>query len=143
MIFVAVGTIPRFRAFFRVQAAGFRPFVVDRAQTGFRVEKIAIPAGSARHGENIVLGVVVVDQLGFEQALGNQLGLDVLHLERVHQLQAHQISQLHLQRHGAAVGRASLAQTGAVLGPGFQSVDIDHADGGFHGVGAKGGGRPV
>lgn len=117
-----------------MQAAGLGPLLVDRAATCLRIEEVAVPAGAPRHREDVVLGVVVVDQPHLHQPLGDELGLHVVHLERVHQPQPHQVGQLHLQRHGAAVGRAAVAQSGLVLAPGVEAVHVDDADGGFHGV---------
>jgi hypothetical protein len=115
-----------------MQSAGLRALFIDRATARVLVQKIAVSACPAGHGEDLVLGVEVVDQAHLQQPLGDQLGLDVFDLERVHQLQAHQIRQAYLQRHGAAIGRAAVTHAGLVLAPGFQAVDVNNADGGFH-----------
>ena len=125
---------PRLRALFRVQAAGFWAFFVDRAAARVGVQKTAVAAGTAGHGEDVVFGVVVVNQLGFEQALCDQFVVHVVHLKLIDQLKAHQVAQLHFQRHGAAVGAAGFAHAGFVFAPGFEAVNVHDAYGGFHGV---------
>jgi hypothetical protein len=58
----------------------------------------------------------------------------VLGLKRVHQLQAHQIGHLDLDGHGAAIGRAAVAQTVFVTGPSFATVNVDNGNGRSHGM---------
>ena len=129
-----IRAVPRLGALLlRMQAASLRPLVVHRAQPRLGVEKVAIPTAPPRHGEDHVLVVEVVNQPRLLQPLGNVPGLLVLSLERIHQAQPHQVCQLHLQRHGAAIGRAGLAQARAIAGPAVQAVYVNDGDGGAHG----------
>lgn len=129
-----IGAVTRLGALLlRVQAAGLGPLVIHRAQPRLGVEKVAVPTGPPRHREDRVLVVEVVNQPRLLQPLGNVADFFMLGLERVHQFQPHQVRQLYLQRHRAAVGRAAVAQTCAVAGPGVQAVYVDDGDGGFHG----------
>lgn len=131
-----VGAVPWLGALLlRVQPAGLGPLVIHRAQPRLGVQKVAVPTRPARHREDRVLVVEVVDQLRFLQPLGNVADFFMLRLERVHQLQPHQVRELHLQRHRAAVGRAGVAQACAVAGPGVQAVYVNDGDGGAHGEG--------
>lgn len=130
----AVGTPAGARALLlRMQPAGLRPHVVHRAAPRGRVQEMAIPARPPRHREHHVLVVEMVDQARLLQALRDVPRLLVLRLERIHQPEPHQIGQLHLERHRAAVGRAGGAQARAVAGPGGGVVDIDDGNGGAHG----------
>ena len=129
---VAVGAKTGLGALLGVQSAGFWAFVIHRAAACIFVQKIAVTTRATRHGEDLVLGVEVVDHAHLQQAFGNQLGLDVFHFKRVHQFQSHQIRQTHFQRHGAAIGSAAIAHAWLVFTPGFESIHIDDSDGGFH-----------
>ena len=81
--FLTVGTKTWFGALFGVQATGFGALVIHGAQAGLRMQKMAVTTCAARHGEDVVLGVVVVDQLGFEQALGDQFVVYIVYLKGV------------------------------------------------------------
>eukprot|EP01041_Mallomonas_annulata_P022307 gene22307-42570_t len=48
--------------------------------------------------------------------------------------QPHQIGHLDLHRHGAAVGRTGVAQTGFIAGPSFATVNVDNGNGRSHAV---------
>ena len=122
--FVPVGAVVRTRPDLRVQAARRGPLLVHRTAAGFGVQELAVTTGPARQAENAVLVVEMVDQTRFGQAFGNLLGVFVLGLKRVHQLQPHQVGQLHLDRHGAAIGGAGVAQTDLVAGPSVTTVNI-------------------
>ena len=128
----AIGAPAGFGAFFGVQAAGFRALGIHRAAARLGIQKVAVTTGTACHGEDVVLGVVVVDEAGLEQAFGNLLGVDVLSLKRVYQLQPYQICHLHFQRHGAAVGTTGVAHARFVFAPCFETVDVYDTNGSLH-----------
>lgn len=131
---VSVSAKTGFRAFLlRMQTAGFGAFFIHGAASCFDIEKIAIPAGAASHGEDVVLRVVMVNQPHLEQALGNHPGFYVFHLKGVYQFQSNEVRQLHFQWHGAAIGSAAFAQTAFVLAPSLKPVHINNTDRGFHG----------
>ena len=65
------------------------------------------------------------------KALGNLLGLLVLGLKGVDQVQANQVSHFDFDRHGAAVGCAGVAHARLVARPTFDAIYVDDADGGF------------
>jgi hypothetical protein len=109
-----------------MQTAGVGPFFVHRAAAGFGVQKLAVATGSARQAEDAVFEIEVIDQAGFGQALGNLFGVFVLGLKRVHQFQAHQIDQLDLHRHGAAIGRTGVTKAVFVTGPSFATVNVNN-----------------
>ena len=134
LCFVAVGAVVGARPHLGVQAAGVGPLVVHRAAAGLGIEKLAVATGAAGQAEDAVLEVEVLDQPGFAQAFGDLLGVFVLGLKRVNQLQPHQIGQLDLDRHGAAVGRTGVAQAVFVTGPGFAAVNVYDGNGGSHGA---------
>jgi len=125
--------MPGPRPHLRMQAAGVGAQLIHRAAPGDSIQKLAIATGTPRQREDAVLEIEVLDQPGFAQSLGDLLGLIVLGLERVHQLQAHQIWQLDLDRHGAAIGRTGVAQARLVTGPGVRAVNVNDGNGGFHG----------
>ena len=68
------------------------------------------------------------------QALGNLFGLFVLGFKSVNQIQHHQIGHFDFQRHGATISRTAVAHARFVARPGVGSVDVNDADGGFHGA---------
>jgi len=107
-----------------VLAAGVGALLVHRAAARGGIEEIAVTTGAAGQREDLVLEIEVLDQAGLGQALGDLLGGFVLGLERVHQLQAHQVRQLD---------HAVVAQAIAVAGPGVGAIDVDKVDRGFHG----------
>ena len=124
----------RARPDLRMQAASIGPVFVDRAAAGFGVQKLAVTTGPARQTEDAVLEVEVLDHAGLGQAFGNLLGVFVLRLKGIDQPQPHQINQLDLHRHGAAIGRTGVAQPGPVAGPGVATVNINNSNGGSHGL---------
>ncbi len=67
------------------------------------------------------------------QAFGNLFGLFVLGFKGIDHIEQDQICQLDFQRHGAAIGRTGIAQARFVARPGVGAVDVNDADGGFHG----------
>lgn len=131
--FGTVRAMPRSGADLWVIATSAWSRCVDRAASRLNVQKPTITAGPTRERENAVLEVEVLNQARLEQTFGDLLGLFVLSFEWVHQLQAHQIGQAHLNRHGATVGHAAFTQTRTVARPGVQTVNIDKTDRGFHG----------
>lgn len=70
----------------------------------------------------------------FAEAFGNLLGLFVFGFKGIDQIQQDQICQLDFQRHGAAIGRTGIAHARFVARPGVGTVDVNDADGGFHGA---------
>jgi len=74
----------------------------------------------------------VINEALFAKALGNLLGLFMLGFKGVDQVQANEVGHFDLDRHGAAVGCASVAHAGLVARPTFDAVYVDDADGGFH-----------
>lgn len=92
-----------------MQAAGAGPLCVHCATTGLCIQKLTIPIRTARQGEDAVLEVEMRNLARLAEALGDFLRLFVLGLKGIDQLQTHQIRQLDLHRHGAAVGRAAVA----------------------------------
>ena len=140
-----VGTVTGARALLLwVQPAGVGSLLVHRAPPRFRVEQMAVTIRPTRQREQCVLVVEVVNQPRLLQPSGDEAQLLMLCLERVHQPQPHQIGELYLQWHGAAVGRAGVAQARTVAGPGVQAVNVDDGDGGAHGFNcACAGGREM
>ena len=63
--FVTVRTMVGAWPYLRVKAAGVGPFFVNRAASGFSVQKLAVTAGAARQAEDAVFEVEVLDQAGF------------------------------------------------------------------------------
>ena len=124
--------MPWLRPDLRVLAAGVRAVLVDGAAARARVEELAVAVGAARHREDAVLLVVALDLPAPDQPAGDQAGLFMLGLEGVDQTEAHQVGQADLDRHGAAVGGAAVAEAGAVAGPGLDAIDVDEADRGAH-----------
>jgi hypothetical protein len=117
-----------------VQAAGVGAVGVDRAAARALVQELTIAVGAAAHRELLGFGGVALHHLGFVQAQADGLGVEVLRFKSVHQPQAHEVAELDLEWHGAAVGLAGVTQPFFVTGPGVDSVDIDHADGAAHGA---------
>jgi hypothetical protein len=74
------------------------------------------------------------NQPSLAQALGNLLGLVVLGFKGVDQIQQNQIGYFDFKGHGAAIGGAGIAHAGFVAGPGVGAVDVNNADGRFHGA---------
>jgi len=74
----------------------------------------------------------VINEALFAKALGNLFGLFMLGFKGVDQVQANEVGHFDLDRHGAAVGCASVAHAGLVARPTFDAVYVDDADGGFH-----------
>ena len=70
----------------------------------------------------------------FAEAFGNLLGLFVFGFKGIDQIQHDQICQLDFQRHGAAIGRTAVAHARFIARPGVGTVDVNDADGGFHGA---------
>jgi hypothetical protein len=70
----------------------------------------------------------VLNEARFIQPFGDFFSIIVLGLKRINQPQAHQIGQLDLDRHGAAIGRAGVAQTGLVTGPSVTTVNIHNGN---------------
>ena len=73
----------------------------------------------------------MINEALLAKALGNLLGLLVLGLKGVDQVQANQVSHFDFDRHGAAVGCAGVAHARLVARPTFDAVYVDDADGGF------------
>ena len=73
----------------------------------------------------------MINEALFAKALGNLLGLFVLCLKGVDQVQADEICHFDLDRHGAAVGCACVAHARLIARPTFDPVYVDDADGGF------------
>lgn len=90
---------------------------------------MAVAARTPGDGEDGVLVVVVVDKPDFLQAFGDQPRLFMFGLKGVHHAQPHQIGQLDLQRHGAAIGLTAVTQPGFVAGPGVQPVNVNDVNG--------------
>jgi len=70
----------------------------------------------------------------FAEAFGNLLGLFVFGFKGVNQIQHDQIGHFDFQGHGAAIGRTAITHPRFVARPGVGTVDVNDADGGFHGV---------
>jgi len=111
-----------------MQAAGVGPLLVHRASACLGVQEMTVTIRTARQGEDAVFEIEVLDEARLAKPLRDLLGLLVLGLKRIDQLQAHKVWQLHFHRHGAAVGRAGVAQTIPVARPGLQAIDIHKAD---------------
>jgi hypothetical protein len=60
-------------------------------------------------------------------------GFVVFGLEGIHQAQPHQIGELDLHRHGAAIGRTSVTKARPVTSPSFATVNIYNGYGRSHG----------
>ena len=73
------------------------------------------------------------NQSGFAQALGNLFGFFVFGLKRVDQIQANEVGHFDFNRHGATVGCAGVAHAVFVARPAVCAVDVNDADGRFHG----------
>jgi hypothetical protein len=58
----------------------------------------------------------------------------VLGFKRIDQFQTHQIGQLDLHRHGAAIGGTAVTQAVFVTGPSFATVNVDNRNGRLHGM---------
>ena len=76
----------------------------------------------------------MVNQAGFAQALGNLFGLFVFCLKRIYQIKANEVWHFDLDGHGATVGSAGVAHARLIARPAFWAVNVDDADGGFHGL---------
>src|SRR5690606_19629374 len=100
-----VSAIPRPRADLGMMAAGIRALVVDAAQARLAIKEQAVVVGHADQGKDARLLVEALDDAVLLQALGDVLRW-LAALELVHQLQADQVVQAHLNRHGAAGGHA-------------------------------------
>ena len=111
-----------------MQPARVGAFVIHRAAACFGIQVLAVAAGATRQGEDAVLEIEVINQPRFGQALGNLLGLFVFGFKWVDQLKTYQVGQLDFDGHGAAVGRAVVAQPAAIAGPGVAVVDVDDGD---------------
>jgi hypothetical protein len=120
-----------------VESAGVGAFVVDRTTACFGIQKLAIATGSPSQTEDAVLEIEVLDKARLGQTLGYVFGVFVLGLKGVDQLQAHQVGQFHLDRHGAAIGGATVTQTIFVARPGFAPVDVNDGNRGSHGAQAQ------
>ena len=70
----------------------------------------------------------MINEAILAKALGNLLGLFVLCLKGVDQVQADEICHFDLDRHGAAVGCACVAHARLVARPTFDTVYVDDAD---------------
>ena len=115
-----------------MQSAGGGPFFIHVAAPCLRIQVVAVTIGAARQGEEAVLEIEVLNHPHFLQAFGNLFGRFVLGFKRVHQLEAHQVGQFDFHGHGAAVGRAAVAQAVAIAAPGVAVVHIDDGDGRPH-----------
>ena len=76
----------------------------------------------------------MINQARLAQALGYLFGLFVFCLKRIYQIKANEVWHFDFDRHGATVGRAGVAHARLVARPAFWAVNVDDADGGFHGV---------
>jgi len=117
-----------------VQTAGIGPLVVHGAAARLGVEQMAVTTGATRQAEDAVFKIKVVNQARFAQALGDLLGIIMLGLKWIDHAKPHQISHLDLDRHGAAVGGARVAQTVFVTGPCFATVYINNGNRRSHGA---------
>lgn len=122
------------RPHLRVQATGVGSLVIDRAAPCLGIQKLAVPTGTTRQTEDAVLEIEVINQPGLGQALGDLLGLFMLGFKRIDQFQTHQIGQLDLHRHGAAIGGTTVTQAVFVTGPSFATVYVDNRNGRLHGM---------
>lgn len=110
-----ISTKPRLRALLhRMQAASLRPVLILRAAPRLRIQKIAVTRRASAQGKHRVLVVEMIDHPHLEQALGDEFGVDIFRLECVHHAETHEIAQLHVQWHRAAVGCTGIAHAGAV-----------------------------
>ena len=74
----------------------------------------------------------MINEALFAEPLGNLLGFFMLSFKGVDQVQTNKVGHFDLDRHGAAVGCASVAHARLVARPTFDAVYVDDADGGFH-----------
>ena len=116
-----------------MQTAGVGPLVIHRAAARLGIQKLAVTAGATGQAEDAVLEVEMFNQPGLGQALGDLFRVFVLGFKRVHPFEAHQVGQLNLDRHGAAIGGAGVAQAIFITGPSFATVNVDNGNGGSHG----------
>jgi hypothetical protein len=94
---------------------------------------LAIAAGASGQRKNAVLEIEVINQAGLAQTLGNLLGLFVLGFKGVDQIQTDEVGHFDFDGHGATVGGARVAHACFVAGPTFWTIDVNNADGRFHG----------
>ena len=73
----------------------------------------------------------MINEALFAKALGNLFGLFMLGFKGVDQVQANEVGHFDFDRHGAAVGCASVAHARLVARPTFDAVYVDDTDGGF------------
>jgi hypothetical protein len=95
---------------------------------------MTVAAAAPSQGKDAVLEIEVINQARFAQALGNLFGLFVLGLKCIHQIKANEVGHLDLDGHGATVGSAGVAHARFIARPAFWAVNVDDADGGFHGL---------
>jgi hypothetical protein len=98
-------------------AAGPGAFIIDCASTGPAVDIDAVVVCHPGQGEDVVLEVEMIDDPLFLQPLGYLL-VRLLGLERVDNLHADEIFNLHLNRQGATASMAVAAEFLAELYPG-------------------------
>ena len=111
-----------------MQATGVGAFVVHGATPCCGIEVAAIAIGAAGQSKDAIFEIEAFNQARFLQTLGNLFRFFVFGFKGVHQFKPYQVGQLHLHRHGAAIGSATVAQAIFVAGPGVAVVDIDDRD---------------
>jgi hypothetical protein len=111
-----------------VQAANFGAAFIDGAAARYCIEVDAIAAGAPREREEALLVIEMINQLIFDQTLGDAVGWLMLGFKRIDPAEPHQLFDPHLQRHGAAVGAAGVAQASAIARPCFRAIHIDRTN---------------
>jgi len=92
---------------------------------------LTVATASSCKRKDAIFEIKVINEAFLAKALGNLLGLFVLCLKGVDQVQADEICHFDLDRHGAAVGCACVAHARLVARPTFDAVYIDDANRGF------------
>lgn len=104
-------------------AAGVWALFIDRAAAGLRVQIAAIAIRALRERENAVLEIEMADDASFLQFFRDLLWRfsGFKFIDHAH---AHEVGELDFDWHRAAGRAAGLAQTGAILEPASQTVEV-------------------
>ena len=97
-------------------AADVGALVVDRAETGFRVEEVAVAAMLLREHKQFGTMAIAADDALFQETLGEFVD-GALGFILVNHSETNEVRQFHFDRHGATAAPAALAQTFAIKFP--------------------------